>query len=544
MTSGFFNKRFTAIVLWVLLVMTNREAVAMGFFVRPTKVNIRARRGETKEVLIDVLNKTPDSNQVLDVVNVALVQGMDGGFNIVDLQNPPKGIPERFVDCSHWIKPQRPFLDIPPLTTEKLLVKVTIPTNASGTYLGGIVIQSRPTNTTGMGISLRFLVRFEIMVVGTSARSSVKIENSGLGSRKNEETKKVTEFANVLVNNNGDVPVNIEGSFSLSQQSGNKWRKMMSLSIKPIRSYPGSRFWVGTELPRRIPTGKYRLDYNLSADGKRIATPGSDIDFKGDPKVGSLVADAEIQISPDFQLIEAGERSKRTIRSLLINDGDQILDISIHMEQLASLRGVSIGDKLGDDISCPDWFQIKRPNIQLRPHSSRPFVCSVICPDSNLTEATYYAQMVVNAKYSDGQKAGTVNSVLAVGIKNIELNPDFRLTKMSLTKDDKGENTLIVNSANIGNRHVFPHAKVIIKNLSETRIFLNKELQGPETWVFPFGTPTFYSNIDISQIPLGEYKLFCEVTYDGGGNNLEKTISIYEESGTRKIKLFEPGSNK
>lgn len=536
------KKSIVVLLFFLGLILSSQVSFAVGFFVRPTTHDIQAHRGETIELFIDIINHTPGKDQSLEVYSVALDQGTDGVLTIIDPLNTNQEINPRFSNCKDWIILNQKSLKMAPLETVKLPVKIKIPQTASGTYLTGIIIHSQPGTNKGLGIALRFLVRFTISISGTPSRSAIEIINTAIETRSGASTP--ADFATIHLNNTGNTPVTIEGTCSLLQLSGDRWKRMMTVPVKSTRSYPGTTFWVGTKLPRRIPTGQYKLDYSLTADGRRLPFPHNTLDFLGDPKIGKLVADAEIQVTPNFQIINGGPKARRTVKTIVKNDGDQSLDIFISVNQMPSLFGVSIGDRLGDDISCQDWIQIRTKKIKLRPHSSKPIVYSIVFPDSSLSEATYYAQLVVDARYEDGQQAGTIKTVQAANVNNNTTNPDLRLTSISLKETKNNLVSVVVKTANIGNCHVYPQGEVSIKNLSGTKMFIKKKLNGPDNWVIPFGTPEFFSDIEMDKLSPGSYQVICKLTYDGGQNSLTKSFSIYEKDGNSHIRFSEPGNTQ
>lgn len=523
-------------ICFFLLLLISVDASAQGFLVRPMSIEFSPKPGERLRVPVKITN-TKDVPYGLEVLLVELTQNSDGNLSTIERK---EGVPGKEDSCVPWIRKNFNELELAPAQQGEIQLDFTIPSGVSGFYMAALVIQNKIDNSNPTGISLvvRFTIPILINVVGRPGLTKVDVVDSGILSEENLDKNIKEEKSFITLNNTGKTMAQIDGSVTILNLLQDKWRRVTDIQLGSHKIIPGASITVIAPILRRIPTGKYRLDTQISIDKKAQPVKRKEIDFVGDPSISSIATDAPLSIEPARIEIEGINNARRSGYITVNNLGEDLVLISLSFSQPAELKNIAMGEIKGDDFTCHEWLKSMPDSFQLQPGKSRKISIQASLPDL-MVKPYYYSSLKINATYADGQYAGGLNTMVI--IKNSKGEPHSQLEPFGITLNKENEDlySVIGKYGNKGNIHLQPVVTGSITDMGQIKKYQQFELNSDQNLILPLGTPKYAGSIDIKKLDPGLYVLTLSATIQKDVVDQKIAFEIAMESNEKNIKIID-----
>jgi hypothetical protein len=477
--------------------------------VKPMKMELTARAGQTVESVLELRNAGADEAKTLELKLVELSQGSDGGWQIIE---PGSEIDTtKLPSCLKWVKLSADTVTVEPLKMAPITVSVKPPPTARGFYLAGLIaqIKAKPSER-GVTVVVRFMIPIVLEIEGRPERQQIGLSDTGMTFRKARENLPAATFVSMGITNEGRTYSRIKGSVKVMYLSNGRWRPVSTAEIQEKGILPGVKLNLPADLGRRLPSGKYKLTATLYVDGRRLKPLEKEIDFEGDPAVTRLAVDTALVLDPPELTIAGAPGAMRTAVLKVENASEDAVEISALSATPASLRGVALGELKGDDLSCAEWLEVSPAKFTLRAGGKQNI--RVIAkmprgdPDVRSGHPNYYGLVSLRAMYADGQGAGETKTLVCVANKGVESKPAAQAAKMTLAATEGAKYAVQARFANIGNVHFKPKCRALVVT-GQGGTVTEIELAGEEGLMLPLETREFSGVLDFEKVEPGTYAL-------------------------------------
>jgi len=226
-----------------------------------------------------------------------LGQGGTGGWVPIDPAGPEYAT---FTgrSCREWLSLPETTVELDALERQKLPLTIAVPRAVRGTYAAAVAVRRRPLGTTGVQVSVQFLVPILIHIQGPSALERVRAGDLLLKFAPGAEQRKATTIAGLAAHNRGETMVVVSGRLRLLRPAGGDWRLVTETELRQVRLLPGLSIALADDLERSLPSGKYKLQGVLRVDGRVRDSRDAVIEFEGDPAATAIAEDAALRIEP------------------------------------------------------------------------------------------------------------------------------------------------------------------------------------------------------------------------------------------------------
>jgi hypothetical protein len=522
--------------LATILFAPSGPAQAQGFSVSPIRVEADVPSGRSIDIPFELSNSTDVQAFEMSIRHVDLLQSADGSWMFEDTEELFD--PDRHQSNREWFSNSNQTVTVGPQQSVEVMLSATVPRNARGTSLSALLVTSDAQGDTGDAVRLRFqfLVPIILTISGRPARQNIDLlgldmqllqPNAAFGPGGSARAQALMNVTNM-----GETYSRVSGNVLVERDEGGNWRLVTTAEIQDRGVIPGSDLFLEAELGRSLPTGNYRLTGNLQVDGRQLPRISTEIAFEGDPELDSIAYDTSILIDPEIIEVEVRPGASRSQGIKLTNPSDVMVQVSLTAEIPTELENVAIGDLMGSDLSAANWIQVSPASVTLRPNSSRNVRLSARLPEGVPDHPFYYANIVAESTYPDGQTAGTSRAKVVLDRNGAAAAPDVVLERLSYADvDGEGEHVLRARVVNAGNAHtvLIPSAQLIsVEGNQITTITMD----GGGELMLPFSVWDYAGVIDISFLEDGDY--IFRASFDYSGNNratqdLNVSISTSEE---------------
>ena len=520
------------LIALLVILTASGSANGQGFMVKPMKMELATRAGQPVETILELRNTGADEAKTLDLTLIELSQNQDGTWQIIEAGS---GIDtSKFPSCLKWVKLSANSVTVDPMKMTPVTVTVTPPPSARGFYLAGLIAQTRPKpGAAGVAIVVRFLIPILVEIEGRPERQKIELNDLGLTFRKPGEKILPGTIASFGVVNEGRTYSRIKGSVKVMYFSKDKWRPVSTVDVKEIGIIPGVTLKLGTDLQRRLPSGKYKLTGQLYVDGRRVKPLEKEIDFVGDPAVTKLAVDTALILDPPTLSIPSAPGSTRTTTIKVENASDDPVEINASSVIPPSLRGVAMGELKGDELSCAGWISVSPEKFTLRAGGKQNVRVIATMPKTDKPQANYYGLLTLKAAYPDGQSAGETSTLVCVSDKKAESKPSAEPVKVTVAAGEGSQYIVQARFANTGNVDYTPICSASVLS-PQGRAVTQVDLAGQEGLMLPLETRDFSGTIDFDKIEPGTYAF--KVVFDCGGGKgaaQQLPISVSVEEGKK-----------
>jgi hypothetical protein len=495
--------------------------LAQGFQVKPMQIDATVPPGRISETAIQLGNST---NEVLTLIvrGVELTQEQGGAWQMHET-----GAAETSpASATSWISLQAGSIELGPGQSGQVGVRIAVPADARGTYVAGIVAeQPAPTKTSGLNVRIRFLIPVIIQIAGRPVRQQVELSDLRL-ERAVATTGADTTVVGLSMVNKGRTFSKFRGDLRVDVKTDGKWRLVSRMPFAQRSIIPGVTLSLGSDMLRRLPSGTYRLRADMFVDGRRIKPMEKEIDFQGDPTADAVTFDTTLLLEPDMVKMDIVPGATRTTTVTITNPGDLPVEVNMIVDTPPSLKGVTLGAILGNKMSAAPWTVVRPAQFTLRPNGRQRVRVISMVPRGNVEFANYYADLILQGRYADGQSGGETHSRVWLRYGGVAVAANGVIDRLQLAEGD-GASEYVVQSrfVNIGNVHIEP---VLRAHLIDSAGLSRGEfdLTGEEGVLLPLGVRDFGGSLDFSQISEGDYALRVDGAA-GGVTLTQKQIRLH-----------------
>ena len=512
-------------------------ASGQGFMVKPMKMEVAPRPGETVEMTLELRNTGGDEARTLDMKLLELTQGRNGGWQVIEADS--KVDTSTLASCLKWISLSENAPTIKPLETGTVTVTLKVPPTARGFYTAAVIAQTRPKpGGAGVAIVVRFLIPILVEIQGRPVRQQIQLSDVGMVFQKAREGVPPTTFVNLVVANQGLTYSRIKASVNITRFSEGRWRPVSMANITETGIIPGVTLDLPADLKRRLPSGKYKLTGSLYVDGRRVKPLEKEIEFEGDPGVTKLAVDTALTLDPLELTIAGAPGATRTSVIKVENASDDEVNIEASSATPASLRGVAIGELKGEVLSCAEWVEVSPAKFTLRAGGKQNVRVIAKMPKAEKTYAAYYGLLTLKATYPDGQSAGETTSLVCVTNAKVETKPAAEVMKLALAAGEGSKYVVQAKFGNIGNMHFMPKCSAVLLTGSGQMV-QSVALTGEERIMLPLEIRSFSGVIDFEKVEPGTYLVKTVLDYGPGQGAAEQIpISVAVEEGMKVVTII------
>ncbi|MCK4323591.1 MAG: hypothetical protein KAW89_03605, partial [Armatimonadetes bacterium] len=454
-------------LLCVGLLALGGSAYAQGFMVKPMKMELTARPGQTVEKALQLRNTTARGTETLMVRALELGQSSGGSWQAIDPANEE-------VDTSHlrsslkWMELSADSVDIASMEAENVMVRLKVPRGARGFYGATLLVRSKPTapkpepGHIGIGIVIQFLIPVVVNIQGPPARERIELADVDMQYVAATEERPGTTTVLVQVKNSGETYGRLAGKVTVLRQAGKHWQRVADATIPERGIIPGVTITLTEDIERRLPSGRYKLQGILRVGGRPKVRINKEIDFEGDPTITTVAADVPLMLQPPTMTIQAVPGSRRSTVLTVQNPTEETVKVACGVAVPPGLRGVAMGSITGDDFTCAPWTEVNPQTFTIRGGGQRNIRITVKFPHMENAQPNYYADLHLQATYPDGQSAGAMKAMIWVQNAKAESEPQAQAMSLNLAQQEEDKYSVTAQFGNVGNVHFTPAATATV----------------------------------------------------------------------------------
>ena len=487
-------------------------AHAQGFNVQPMMMDAAARAGQVLELPLRINSTSATGGQTVELRLVELTQTPQGNWWIVERDG--EQAPPHEASAADWITLASDSLELAAVAATETTVTVRVPRAARGAYFAALLVETpRPPDAAGLIVRVRFLIPIIIQIQGRSVRQQVELDDVTMIYEVDEEDRAApTTRAHLHIVNRGRTYSRVRGQLTVERQSGERWRPVTRINLAQRSIIPGVTLELGGDLERRLPSGIYRLRGELSVDGRRTRAVEKMIAFEGDPNVDAVAYDTALTLEPEMVQMDVAPGTTRTAAVRIENPGEDAVTVRMAAITPDDLRGVAMGELRGDAYSAEPWTEIQPAEFTIRPGGWRNVRVISRVPREDVARANYYADLLLEGRYADGQNAGVTRSIVHLARRGVEAEPRGMIERILVAEGDApSEHVVQARFVNIGNVHLEPVGDVQV--LSGRGTVARARLAADPGPVLPLGKRSFSGTLDLSQVDPGYYVLRASFGY-------------------------------
>lgn len=518
-----------------ILVLAPAAARAQGFMVKPMRLQLDPRRGETVQREIEIRNTTADTPVDLEIEICRLGQAQAGTWQVVAPDEPAS--PR---DAAAWVRASATLVQVPVREVRTVEVSLTVPRDARGTYAAGLLVRTKapPPRPGEIRLLVQFLIPIVINIEGPTARQSVQVDGVAMRHLPATEARPAATAVGVRVANSGETYASVGARVALLRPMGAGWDRITELVLDPVGLLPGSSIILGKDVFRVLPSGRYRVSGALTVGGRTHSPIEAELDFAGDPQVRDIATDVNLVVEPALLTAAAVQGSRRSTLVTIHNPTASPVNIVCGAATPEALKGVALGDMQGETFACTSWVTVEPERFPLGPGAKRTIRVTLNYPADEAPKANYYSELRIMAVTADDQLVGQATSLIVVEDPQQQVEPAAQPVRIAL--DQAGENlySVVAQFANVGQVHFLPTAQVFLRNRLG-HIVAQAEMETASGLILPLGTPQFAGQLDIKNAEAGIYMVQAVMSFVDRQAVAELPIEIGFVDGRRRLTILE-----
>lgn len=526
-------RRFLLVALVVGLVAGLPETVAaqQNVMVRPMRVEASVPANRTVRVNLQVTNRHATRTERVNVEAVELVQDRNGTLRLVE---PDSEEAARMGPLSAsnlgWLELPQDTIIVPPGTTVNVPVVMRVPFDAQGTYASAVILRTEappvppPSGANAPEVAFTISFGFSVPLILTIEGRPVRqdIAPTGLAMEVVTPTtlddgtmSRPSTLVSMEIANRGRTHSALRGEVVVEARSGSNWRTIARGALAERKILPGVTLELGSDLGRQLPSGEYRLIGNLFVDGRQMPRIERVVQFEGDPEADALAFETALSLEPRVLRIDGIPGATRATTLEVGNPGDLPLTLSFSLELPQGLRGVAMGELMGEELSAAEWSEVRPASVTIPPGQRRNVRVTSRLPREGLDQAAYYADIVIDARFPDGQSAGETRSSLRVRQEQVAAAPAGLIDRFGISIGEApSEYILQARLVNSGNIEIAPQVTAdLITAIGES--VQRWRLSGVGAEMLPLAVRDLSGLADLSQVEPGDYTLLVAAEIDG-----------------------------
>ncbi len=518
-------------LIWIIAIgatlLVSANPAFGQFTVQPMKLEFAVTPGKLIKSAIYVRNFDPNAVYGISMSVVELGQLEDGAWDIIepndikDPNSPRFGFDmSKLSSCSDWISLKPNNFDLDPLGVQTVEITLRVGRGVRGFFGAGIIAKTNPIQGVGdVSIVVRFFVPVIIEIQKRPARPKVQATDIGLEFIKASADYPARSMVTMSIANDGGTYSRIKPVARIWSFTDGHWRVIATTEFEERSIIPGSRFKLRTNIPKPLPSGKYKATGLLYVDGRRVKKIEKEIDFVGDTSIAGVAADAPIDLEPIDLSMEGMPGATRTATIKVYNASKETVNIQTAMGLPSILQIGAMGDVKGEDLDCTGWLKVTPEQFTLRGEGGIQTlrIVNTMPKDLPVPHPCYFSLLALWATYPDGQKAGHTTANICV--RNKQIDASSSAVALKLTLQDLGESHYLVVArfGNWGMVHFVPiRIKAALTMITGVSAGINRTstfLSGNPNLMLPFEQRDFSGILDFSYVPADIYHLAAAIEY-------------------------------
>jgi hypothetical protein len=496
-------------------------------------IELTAKPAQNLEVPVEVSNTSTDRAAGVDIAIGYLVQP-NVGWNAVEPASATPEVLKTHSSCLPWTKLDKSTLDIPALGKQNVTLKLAVPASARGFYCAALTIITRPSKEgTGVKVLLRFVIPVLVQIEGSIPSRKIELGKPQVEyTPPNAQSGPMVQMG-LLVKNSGEALSRIGGKIGLFTQVGQRWLPVTLSDIQPRRVIPGANTLVSITVPKKIPSGRYRVEADLKADSQRLPHYVQELDVVGDPSARQASPDAAIIIEPAQLELEVQPGAVRSGTITYRNPTDETLTMKLSVSGPKSLENISMGTLKGEDIIGSKWSTISPDTITLGPGEVRRVRVAAEVPEG--ADKPYYYVNIIGQIMRGDEPAGQTRSLVA--IRNKPVAPTVALqenSKVIISGGPEEGYTAMMSYANVGLMHLSPTVTFSLADTSKQNRFETFPAEAEIDQLLPLSIGRYSAKIMLTGLKPGDYALIANCTY---GEKSIETVAPVRVTSAKSGKL-------
>ncbi|MFB3787943.1 MAG: hypothetical protein ACE15F_16410, partial [bacterium] len=152
---------------------------SQGFLIKPLKIHCYPYPGRIIEEKLVIRNILSNKNIIVDLNVSDLTQNDEGAWKIIDSNNSPDN--KYLYSCKDWISLNTNTLEISPLNSVTLNIRIKVPANKYGFYTACLLAQTRKEpNVKGIAVVIRYLIPILVEIKGPVLKKQIEITDANI----------------------------------------------------------------------------------------------------------------------------------------------------------------------------------------------------------------------------------------------------------------------------------------------------------------------------------------------------------------------------
>ncbi len=502
-----------------------------GYVVQPGRIDFIARPRSNNEQELRIHNFDPNSEIKIDFKIIELTQKENGEWLPFDTDpcSPFDYYPgldiSKVSSCKSWIKMEKLSVTVPKDGDVVIPVRIDVPYNAKTGFYGATIMASTRAKASESE-RVPMVIRTGIPVV-TSVQltptlvSKVEIQDVGMEFIEADGPVPGKVLLTIKATNKGLSFPRLKPIIRLRGYMDKHWKLITTHEFDEIGIIPGVGLTLKSDIGRSLPSGKYQLDAILYVDGMLRGSKSrmaKEIEFKGDPLIGSAVSDVPLDLDLKELIFETSPGKRLTMNIKVHGAVGERIEIVPVLDVPKSFKGIAgeNNEKLENELTCQNWLSFEPKKLVLEEYRTRNLSITAEMPENAIKYSNYYANLGLKVVYPDGQVAGTTWMNVCVKNINAKQQANVKCTAINLTEINASKSTFLIQAKfeNNGNSHIAPSmiraAVVKAEGLGYTSAMLSTDKAG---MFMPYEKRYYTGILDFSSLDPDDYNIEVLMDY-------------------------------
>ncbi len=537
-----------------LVLLLSNSAFA-EFFVQPIILRQQVTPGKRNvRINFQLENNSRDTTEFVSLRIADLTQDANGVWTEVRSDDPNNAVDlSTLRSCKDWLTCTVANANLDPWQMVPATIFANIPAGTRGYYFAALIAETAPRETSIDGYTSMMSVQYVVPIILEAQTIPMQAQVSLTGVHlkyvaPTVENPAAAVIASMDVTNRGGTYSRLQGQIRIWRMSEKgHWVKAANVTLPDNGIIPGVALNLKQDIGILLPNGKYKVEGYLFVDGKRGNAVNDEIDFVGDMRVVDTRGLAPIDLDKEDLFIDVIPGATRQGTILVGNGSEDPINVTAEFilpeHMLHAVNGAGIK---GDDLGCTEWVTVQSPEFTLQKYGKRNLSMVVRMPATATQYSNYYGTLRLHVAYEDGTPAGmkTANICLRNGKAAGTNMIDGR--SLTIAVSSPGRYFTVASFLNSGVTHILPKCKGILTGAGEViykQFLMDSEAAGQTGILLPFESRTYTGVLDVSDIPLGTYRLTAVLQYTGRNAQSQAVsenaqsqviVDVIEENGQKK----------
>ncbi len=498
-------------ILWVLILgltaFSSTALAQLNMLVEPMIIDVRDYQpGKTYELSLDVRNTNAERELKVELVLTGLGQSQNGSWQPMEM-----GGNEEQYSCVSWVTLPADQMTVPPVSTEKVPLKVKVPRDARGSYFASLLVRTVPERKPDrIPLVLQFAVPLLFSVNSTKLPSKGEVIDAGISL---EEGKQVLWCT---VQNDSQKMVSLGGNVVLYMETSKGLRRLRQENFKEKKLLPHKQLRHEFVFDDPLPPREFLLKSHMELDGRRLRAFQKKVTA---PATEGKASELLVRFTPETVEINAPAGGKRNKNVQVTNSEGGEVTVQLSFASLDLYKSEET-----KRFSATDMVSVSPTSFTLAPMRHKNIRVIADRPESTEDQPYLYTMLIAKITDSTGQISARKEIPIIVSDKKSQTAlPVLSLEDLSLKDTDAGK----VIASKITNVGDIPAKISLNAGVFDTSGKVRMRIFTPsmvEVSLYPLGSQQFTVPIDIEGLEPGAYTL--QVGAKSGKAHEEKFLPI------------------